>query len=563
MFRRVLGILALITFITIPFNVLSAAAAPSGRATLTGNVPPWATAANFKSSTNSSDDIGFRVYLNWQNQSAIEALATVVTDPASPSYGQFLTPQQFRRQYAPSQKSVHAVQSWLRSQGFNVVYTPTNNLYVSAEGTVAQAAAAFGTSFGQYQVTGLTLRSPESDISVPSSIAPLVSGVIGLDDSAQLVQTFKSNDPRCSSNAGLRERGTVLRLLGPATGNRFHESLQQQRQDLPSTCRVDIHRSRFSEPTGWQIQLTTAPVRRLLSLMPLPHQRSSRIWISGRKIAVCPRLRFSRSSHLARTVTRKRKRQDPQGWYGEETLDVEAVHGMAPGANIIYVGAPNAFQDLDAALNHVVDRHLASIVTNSYGWNTELLPPGFVKPFNSILLQGAAEGIGIYFSSGDFSDESLVVGYATPDFPASSPWVTAVGGTSLAVDSSGNYLFETGWGTSYSSWTDGNWDPQAPGFWIYGAGGGVSRLFAEPSYQLGVVPQSVFAAQGRTGRAVPDIARGRRSEHWLPDRANSDLPGRQRRVFGVSNWRNESLIPADGRHHGPGGPGCRRSAWVC
>ncbi len=83
---------------------------------------------------------------------------------------------------------------------------------------------------------------------------------------------------------------------------------------------------------------------------------------------------------------------------------------MAPGANIIYVGAPNAFQDLDAALNHVVDRHLASIVTNSYGWNTELLPPGFVKPFNSILLQGAAEGIGIYFSSGDFSDESLVHG---------------------------------------------------------------------------------------------------------------------------------------------------------
>ncbi len=195
MFRRVLSIIALITFITIPFNVLSVAAAPSGRATLSGNVPPWATAANFKSSASSSDDIGFRVYLNWQNQSALEALATAVSDPASGSYGQFLTPQQFRRQYAPSQKSVRAVQSWLQSQGFNIVYTPANNLYVSAEGTVAQAAAAFGTSFGQYQVTGLTLRSPESDISVPSSIAPLVSGVIGLDDSAQLVHTNIATDP--------------------------------------------------------------------------------------------------------------------------------------------------------------------------------------------------------------------------------------------------------------------------------------------------------------------------------------------------------------------------------
>ncbi len=100
----------------------------------------------------------------------------------------------------------------------------------------------------------------------------------------------------------------------------------------------------------------------------------------------------------------------------------------------------------------------------------------------------------------------LFMGYTTPDFPASSPWVTAVGGTSLAVGANDNYQFETGWGTSYSSWTDTNWNPQAPGFWIYGAGGGVSRLFAEPWYQQGVVQPSVFAAQGRTGRAVPDIA---------------------------------------------------------
>ena len=52
---------------------------------------------------------------------------------------------------------------------------------------------------------------------------------------------------------------------------------------------------------------------------------------------------------------------------------------MAPAANVVYVGAPNNFQDLDAALNHVVDRHLAQIVTNSYGFPTEILPFGFIK----------------------------------------------------------------------------------------------------------------------------------------------------------------------------------------
>jgi subtilase family serine protease len=202
--------------------------------------------------------------------------------------------------------------------------------------------------------------------------------------------------------------------------------------------------------------------------------------------------------------------QDPQGWYGEETLDIEAVHGMAPGAKIVFVGAPNDYRDLDAALNHVVDRGLAQIVSNSWGYPTEAVPPGYVKPIEDTLIQGAAEGIGIYFSSGDNSDESLVVGYKTPDWPPSSPWVTAVGGTSLAVGMSNNYLFETGWGTTSSSWKclpagspscTYQWSPSPPGSWVYGSGGGVSMLFPEPDYQSGVVPSSLSY-----GRAVPDIS---------------------------------------------------------
>lgn len=110
-------------------------------------------------------------------------------------------------------------------------------------------------------------------------------------------------------------------------------------------------------------------------------------------------------------------------------------------------------QDLDAALNDVVDRDVAPIVTNSYGFNTEDLGTGFITAEEDAILQGSVEGIGIYFSSGDNSDESLVEGYATTDWPASSPFVTSVGGTSLAVGPTNNYLFETGWGTRTSSWT--------------------------------------------------------------------------------------------------------------
>ena len=97
------------------------------------------------------------------------------------------------------------------------------------------------------------------------------------------------------------------------------------------------------------------------------------------------------------TILEKGLKQDPQGWYGEETVDVEAVHGMAPAANVVFVGAPDGFQDLDATLNYVVDRHAAQIVTNSYGWDTELLPPGYILPVEDTILQGVIEGIGIYF----------------------------------------------------------------------------------------------------------------------------------------------------------------------
>jgi subtilase family serine protease len=188
--------------------------------------------------------------------------------------------------------------------------------------------------------------------------------------------------------------------------------------------------------------------------------------------------------------------QDPQGWYGEETLDVEAVHGMAPAAKIVYVGAPNNYRDLDAAMNHVVDKHLAQIVTNSYGYATELLPPGYVKPFEDTLIQAAAEGIGVYFSSGDAGDESARFGFATTEWPTSSPWVTAVGGTSLGVSQANTRVLETGWGRS-----NYNCDPTTlvctRTGWIDAAGGGVSRIFAAPSYQSGL---------GFSGRAVPDVA---------------------------------------------------------
>ena len=181
-----------------------ALAAPSPRSTLKGSKPSWAKPGNYISAAASSKSVGFRVYLGWNNASGAEALARAVSDPHSKSYRHYLTPAQFRQQFAPTANQVAQVQSWLQSQGFNLVYTPANNHYVSAEGTIAQAQAAFGVSFGMYKANGLDLRSPSADVSIPSSLAGMVNAVIGLDESYEFVHTNHIVEGKAPPSAGFR-----------------------------------------------------------------------------------------------------------------------------------------------------------------------------------------------------------------------------------------------------------------------------------------------------------------------------------------------------------------------
>ena len=222
---------------------------------------------------------------------------------------------------------------------------------------------------------------------------------------------------------------------------------------------------------------------------------------------------FARGQFVDKSVPEDASTEDDcggNGWYGEQTLDVEAVHGMAQGANVLYYGAASCFDDdLLAVLSQVVHDNKASIVTNSWGQPTFVVIDGqlyitidqsIVDAYESIFKHGAVQGIGFYFSSGDNGDELDAWGYAHPDWPSGDPWVTAVGGTSLAIGRNDNRLFETGWGTEkYNLTADGSsWTQTVP--FLYGSGGGFSQVFPRPWYQNGVVPSDT------SGRAVPDIS---------------------------------------------------------
>src|SRR6201999_3366246 len=146
------------------------------------------------------------------------------------------------------------------------------------------------------------------------------------------------------------------------------------------------------------------------------------------------------------------------------------------------------------------------------------------EPFNNVLLMAAGTGVGVQFSSGDEGDNFIVSGEQQPSFPATSPYATAVGGTSVEIGAQNNRLDEVGWSTGISALCTkelatlaeplcepsevGQWEPEAPGEYDYGGGGGTTNQYAEPWYQEPVVPKELAekAGTGELNRVVPDIS---------------------------------------------------------
>lgn len=486
----------------------TAAEAANTRTTLPGSVPSWANSSHKVGAVDGSTAVDFRVYLGLRGGDAAQQLALSVSTPGSANYGKFLTPAQFRAQFAPSTADVNAVKKWLAGQGFKVTGVPANQKYVEATGTAAQAANAFSTSFAEYSVNGQQVRSNTSPLSIPSDLGN-VEAVVGLDESQTLAVSDKvtpgppvfHNAQPCSAYWGEKTPqntatpdGTKLPSDAPPFAPCGYAGAQMQ-----SVYGMSDAIKAGNDGSGVTVAVIDAYASPTIeSDVETYSARHGLPSIQGHFRQIVPAGIYNKPI--------SGQKQDPQGWAGEESLDIEAVHTMAPGADIVYVGAPNNFRDLDAIMNRVVDEHLADIVTNSYGYGGEALPPGTIKPSLDTQIQAAAEGMTLLYSSGDNGDETDGVTGATPtpDWPASSPLVTAVGGTALGIGADGKRVFELGWESGTSTLKNGVFPTPT---YLYGSGGGTSRLFAQPSYQQGVVPSAIAQTYGGSPmRAVPDVS---------------------------------------------------------
>ena len=195
------------------------------------------------------------------------------------------------------------------------------------------------------------------------------------------------------------------------------------------------------------------------------------------------------------------------GWAAETTLDVEWAHALAPGASIVLLTSPvnetEGVQGLPEFLQleqYALDHHLGKIISQSWvaTENTLFDPAGqqVMADFERFYLRAALENVTVLASSGDAGCANVDIStnyypFPTVGFPASSPLVTAVGGTSLYADTEGNYQSETVWNST------GTWGAGA-------SGGGVSQQFSEPLYQY-LLPASVQRKLNHH-RGIPDVA---------------------------------------------------------
>ena len=393
------------------------------------------------------------VSLALRGRTSLERFLQDVQDPTSPRYHRFLTQRQFVAHHAPTVRQEQAVVAYLEQHGFRITHRAPNRLLVGAEGTVAATEEAFGARLHDLVVGGEARRAALEEPTLPSDLADFVVGVLGLGDAGDMKPHL----------APSQAPGDACCALGPPELARFYDSATGYDGRGQTIAIVGLY--------AWsQADVTTFD--RLFGLPPLPAGSTQICTGSSARAAGCA---YS------------------PGLSAEVSLDVEYAHATAPRAKIInYMAASPSYADFAVLYNTVVaggGRRAARsargstgwVVTTSFGTCESTVPDAWLASYDNILANANAIGQSWFAASGDYGSRDCN-DVPSVDFPASSPHVIGVGGTTPLCDNPATcdrYGYETAWS---------------------GSGGGRSRFFARPAFQHGCgVPAG-------SRRLVPDVA---------------------------------------------------------
>lgn len=410
------------------------------------------------------------VRLALRNTRALEQLKRAQQDPSSPSYHQWLTPQQFNARFGPTQADADAVAQWLTGAGFTIKSVDLAQHSVVADANAEIVSRALDVAIVSNGTKFANLTEP----AVPAALAPLIADIEGLNNTFA-VKPMLSGHLQFGSPWPAERPGTSAAPDYKTAGLGFGFSAADLRTyyneaglisgGITGTKSPDcIALAAVSDLHGGSIGAFNSKFR-------LPAAHLTKVFASGGNPG------FNSAE-------------------AEAALDVESSHTIAPATPIrLYIG--KGANDLQDAISRAVTDNVCGTLSISFGYCGE--PASFFTgTLAPIFAEATVQGQSVFVSSGDqgaagiVSNGSTCVAGASPNINelCANPDVTCVGGTEFnPIYDSKNRDTSTVNDGLESAWNDS-----------YGAtGGGQSAIFPRPPYQAGL-------GFSGSNRLVPDVA---------------------------------------------------------
>jgi len=426
----------------------------------------------------------------------LKSLIAAQQNPSSPLYHQWLNPDQFAARFGMSDADLSKVEDWLEQQGFAIDSVARSKNGIHFSGTVRQVEQAFSTEMHYYKVNGSEHFAPSTALSVPAAIAPAILGIKNLDD-------FRPT-PRLVLRKNMR---TGANFTGAGSTNSSNETILFAPGDIKTA--YDITPLYNASITGSGQSITIVGQSAVLTSDLEAFQNNSGLAVKAPTEFLVP---GSGTSTVA-----------ADGDEAESDLDLEWSNAIAPGAtiNFVYVGNDQNYSAFDS-IEYAIDNQIGTIVSSSYGVCEAALDG---QTLESSFEQGTAQGQTFMAAAGDDGSTDCygVSGLTTAqqeaqavDYPASSVYVTGMGGTEISSANSAYSTVGDGYWEADSGTTDivnsvlqyipeMAWNDDAPNCGqtncLSATGGGASILFSKPSWQTGVTG---IPSDGK--RDVPDLA---------------------------------------------------------
>jgi len=419
----------------------------------------------------------------------LQALLAAQQDPTSALYHQWLTPDQFAARFGISDTDIAKTEAWLQQQGFTVDRVSRSKDRVVFSGEAQQVASAFSSPLRYYKSNGETHFAPSEEISVPTALSGLVKDVTDLSNFRPRPHMRLNRSAQPVATPNFTSGQTSAHFLTPGDISTIY--------DVKAAYNAGFTGIGQAIAVMGQSAILLSDIEKFQSAAGLPIKD--------------PTLTLVPNTGTSAIIT---------GDQAESDLDLEYSGGIAKGATIYFVYTGNSTNNNGVfdSISYAVDTQLAPVISVSYGLCETELSPSSYSSLNSTLAQAAAQGQTVVVSSGD--DGSTSCNDATTltttqrqalavSFPASSQYVTALGGTEFtdaAVAPTNTTYWQAASGSdvissALSYMPEVVWNDDSATNGLSAGGGGVSSLSPRPTWQTGVtgIPSGNF-------RLVPDIS---------------------------------------------------------